>query len=140
MFKIWVLKTKRGHLKYERFFNYVFFYSILVISIEGNLEFLICAYLNIYYNNYWDFSGDRYSVVVAYIGLFASFFLIPAAIIKLFTQDTKTLRKDKSLMERFGPLTHELKLRDRWDLSFFAFFWMRRLVFVATAFFMTRFP
>ena len=108
--------------------------EILLISIEGYLEFLIAGYLN------WEVpfgeskkSGEIVSNVAGKLSLLTTFIFIPCLYIWLLTKELKMF-KYTPFREKWGEMYEGVKTKSKACLAFYFIFILRKIVFVLIAF------
>lgn len=84
--------TGKGQKSYKKQVDALFFNEILLLMMEGYIEFLISGYLN--YDTPscgGDASGEKISVYVSYFCLMVTLIIVPGAMIYLLFEDLDTI-------------------------------------------------
>ena len=107
----------------------LFFPQIIGLSIEGYLEWIIAAYLNIDrpIDTYF---GDKLSNFSSAICLFMCFFVLPVFL--LIHLKTQLLHYGlPSYQRKYGYLTEDIRITNKFDSQYFLIWWLRRMYFIA---------
>ena len=112
---------------------------VLSLLIDANFEILISAYLQLKYDpfihQFGNESGDVASKVTTYVNVFLILVVFPVIFAFAFFQPMSRY-KNIEFAERWGVLFEGLKLRTKFDLTYFLLFVVRRFLFIVIAFFM----
>jgi hypothetical protein len=113
----------------------MFFGELITLLIDNFFEFLISGYLQIRMPlNSTD--GEKIASYVSYIGLFLSIgFLLTALIVQMFFPLSKF--GEPGFSKIWGELTESIKLTNKWNISFYLVFAIRRVFYCTIAFFVT---
>jgi len=101
--------------------------------IEGYFEFSIACYLQLL-KPLDTFNGEKVSTVIGYSGMILVL-VLPIAIIILLLQNIDTLKQD-SYINRWGAVYEGLKFHNKFELSFYLWFLLRRLIFIYSVFYL----
>jgi len=107
------------------------------------MELLISGYLN--YCSPEDLMNKNFSalgvasVLFGYLCLFLSLVVVPGFFLYLTTRDLETIR-DEKFTNMYGVLYLDVKTSDKYRISYFLVFILRRFWFIILAFLIQRFP
>ena len=131
----WVTLTGRGRNLYQKLKSQLFFSEVILIFIEGYIEFLIVLNLH---NLRPDEAATTDKLIVWVIGLISVGFL---PTILTWTGLQKASRfKEPEFQERWGALFEGIRASERSKRLFYFFFVLRRILFVQTAFMLMKTP
>ena len=127
------LIARRKWKPVEKLKKGLFFNDLLILVLEGYIEFLICGYLNIQEPlRESTFSGEA-------LGYFQSLFCLGTAtllplwfIIVLFVKDLAYFRTE-GYETTFGVMTEGLKTESKKQIMYYIVFMIRRFAFFAIA-------
>lgn len=113
----------------------MFFSELILISIEGSMEFLISGYLNTADQNL-DFSnsGEIVSIIVGYCCLILVLVVLPGFFIYLLTRSLQEIRLIKEFKIKWGELYAGCKINSKMALSNYLVFIIRRIIYLYIAF------
>ena len=138
-------QSKNFKKLYDSMVKTAFFSDILAILIDAYFEFLISGYQQ--HSEISKFSeietgrllqeasqssGDVASLWVANFGLVLILVMVPIAFGWMLIQDIETIRSNE-FEHQYGPLYEGLKLENKWYLSYYVIFVLRRLLFFGVA-------
>jgi hypothetical protein len=113
--------------------NNLFFKEILILILEGYIEFLIAHYLNMHLL-IKNTVGDLFAILFTFSTMFLCYIFVPGAIIYVIIKDVEVLN-EINFKKRWGALYEETKPTVSGRL-FTLFFIVRRALFLASCFFM----
>lgn len=111
------------------------FNNLLKLTIEIYLEVLVVIYLNYIARDVHPelYAYEMLSFYISAFGLVLAFILLPISVIYLtLKRPSKEELEDKEgvYWTRLQPLFDELRTNNRWQLSFYLMFVLRRLAFI----------
>lgn len=118
--------TRFGHSQFKKLEKRLFYGEILLILIEGFLDFTIAFFIYVFYDPEKNF---ELSYMVCLITFFMAFMILPAVLIQLISKNESTLKKEEFKQE-YGSLYEELRIKERLQVAFYLFFICRRFIFV----------
>ena len=80
-----------------------------------------------------DFSGEIFSTIFACYCVFVTIVIFPMALLYMICQDNKRLH-DQDFRQMFGVLYNGIELRNRWKISYYMIFFLRRVIFCMVVF------
>ena len=118
----------------------MFYHEILIILIEGYVEFCMTYYLVIDdevrnpeifkpYNDGYEFLSD----VMTYLIFLAAFVILPYLLFSLIFYPVETIRS-QSFRDNWEALYKDLRTREKPQIMFYMIFIIRRAIFVAIGF------
>ena len=120
-----------------KFYNIVsdkLFYSVFhSIGIEAILELSICIYLNLG-NPIFSTGGEIFSFLIAIYVLALIYIFIPASMVYVYTKVPELL-EDKEFEERWGAIYEFLSLKRKGALYFLVYYFIQKVAFFITIFF-----
>mmetsp|Transcript_24944 Transcript_24944/g.38740 ORF Transcript_24944/g.38740 Transcript_24944/m.38740 type:complete len:353 (+) Transcript_24944:2718-3776(+) len=133
-------KQRYGETFVEKQKKTLFFNDILILALEGYLEFLICGYLNLQQPLIdTSFTAERLSLFIS-LFCFATALLLPVAFFTALVYFDTSKFRTKSFSQKFGVLIEGVRTQDKVSLSYFLIFMIRRLLFFMIAFTFTSAP
>jgi hypothetical protein len=125
------MKTKDKYIKdkvYNYFIDGLFFNTILAVTMECIIEFLVLGFLNIYTRDY-STNGEVLGMVFAFISIFLSLFLISVLIWSLAFNDETQIASEE-FQERWGSIFEFLNSKKKISLSYNLIYILRRIITV----------
>jgi len=114
----------------------------LALTIEGYIEFLIAAILGMTVNrSYSEMAtlGEKLSFISSIVCFIICFLVVPLFFKKLMTTPLEVVRSEK-FEHKYGVMYEDIKVSDRFTLSFNLVFVFRRLIFVVIVFTLANYP
>jgi len=132
--KITVMLFGVGKDLYKSQFKRVFFTDLILIFIEGYMEFCIAGYLQ--HGNssvIRDYSGEKVSSYLGNFSIIVSIVLIPLGFIYMLSRSTAEI-ESKKFRDRYGGFYEGIKTYSKAALAYFLTFCLRRILFLGIAF------
>lgn len=127
--------TGKGNRLLKSMQKQMFYGEIILLMIEGCMEFLISGYLNAI-DPLFDstFVGNKISLYVGYFSLFLIMVLMPAIFFYVLTQPLYFIRHSPEFQQKWGMIYDGCKTKSKATMSFFLVFLIRRLLYLYVAF------
>lgn len=119
-------------------YDYLFFDSIIILFLEGYIEFLISGYLNLRQMD-TDTIADVASAIVICVCLFICIIVLPISQFFLIWADDETLEQERYL-NRVGSLYRNLRWQSKLSRASNQIFMLRRMLFIYLIFFQQDYP
>ena len=112
--------------------NNLFFQELILISIEGYIEFVIMIYIYIDRIDpmefpFWAAFTVIYNILICAI-------VLPGAFIYLYTRPLDTIKDDPEFQRKWKSLFDDKRTNEKPQVMFFLVFVIRRLIYVTVAF------
>ena len=124
----------KGKKMYQHQINALFFNEILLLLIEGYMEFLIAGYLGFdkpICGN--ETLGEKITVVVSYFCLIMTLLLVTWAMIYLLSEKLKIIQSVK-FKKSYGSMYEGIKTDSKFRVAYYFVFVLRRMMFCVIAF------
>ena len=118
--------TRHGHKYHKSLSQKLFYGEILIILIEGFLDFTIAFFL---YGFYDPINEKGLSYFVCVVIFFMVFVVLPGTILQVIFEDKETLQSS-AYKNMYGTLYEELRIKEKKQVAFYLFFIFRRFIFV----------
>lgn len=110
--------------------------DLICLFVEGYLEFCLAGYLQwtnleVDKNKYY---GERLSSEIGNVSIFVACVFLPGIFVYVMTRPIEFLR-EPSFSSKYGELYFGMKIESKWTVSYFLVFIIRRLLFLAVAFY-----
>ena len=110
----------------------LFFNSVLSLLLEANFELLISGYLQLR-APLKSVSGEITSIGYGWLTVMLIALFLPVAQVYVLVQPRSVL-ESTTFKESWSDLYEEIKTSDKWSLSYFLLFVLRRILYVLIAF------
>jgi hypothetical protein len=125
--------TGKGEKLLRKMESSLFFTGILVMSIEGYMEFYITGYIQVT-NPVFTTFGESHAVYLGWFLLVIAFVFLPGSLIWTLVQKKETLEKPE-FESRWGPCYAEISLRNKWSRAYYIFYIGRRFLYISIGIF-----
>jgi hypothetical protein len=130
--KLMGMKSRRIRHAYKYLKKVLMFNAFILLFMEGCMEVVISAYVNLYSNVFYTRS-DRISYYFSYLALFISLIVMPVGLILVVNMKKKDL-EDIYWKKRFGSAYEGVRIDSKWALSYNFLQVLRRLLFLYVVF------
>jgi len=130
--------TKQGQKLLSILVKSMFFTEIILLLIEGFMEFLISGYLNTIdplLNS--GYNGDIVSAYVGYFCLFKTIIFMPCCFIYMFTRPLVLIKNSETFKKRWHMLYLNCKDKSKFTIAYYFVFMIRRQLYLLVAFLFT---
>ena len=110
----------------------LFLNAFILLFMEGCMEIVISAYINLYSNLFYTF-GDKFSYYFSYACLFLTIVVLPAGLIFVMNVRIQAM-KSSYWSHRFGSIYEGIKVENTWSRCYNLFQVLRRLLFLFVVF------
>ena len=134
--KIFVLITGKGQEFFDKQYKRVVYTDIILLFIEGYIEFCIAGYLQ--YGNTevnTDLSGEKVSIYFGNGSIIMALIIIPLGFCYMLSRGQAQIESEKFKL-KYGGLYEGIKTYSKPALYYFLLFVIRRILFLAIAFYM----
>ena len=128
--------TNHGHYLFRKLKQKLFFGEILMILLEGYLDFVISFYMYIDYDPFYvslSSERDELSEFAKYTIMILIFVVAPVSIIFVISHDTKEL-KSQVFQRDYGTIYKEFRHHSKLQIGFYLVFVLRRFLFISIMF------
>ena len=131
--KFWSKRNKGKHTeKLEKFRDTLFYQELILILIEGYIEFVIMVY--IYFERIEAMEHPIWSNVTVFYYIIMCGVVLPVVFIWLYTRPLEVIQKDPEFNRKWGSLFDEKRTNEKPQVMFYLVFVLRRLFYVSAAF------
>lgn len=103
------------------------------------MEFVIIAYLNFRVNGIRNYEGEIMGWTVCFTALIIVFIALPVSLVWfIYQKPSKTKLQNSTFKRRWGSIYENLKSNDRWQLSYYLIFVLRRSFYLILGLYVTR--
>ena len=134
--KIFVLITGKGQEFFDKQYKRVVYTDIILLFIEGYIEFCIAGYLQ--YGNTevnTDLSGEKVSIYFGNGSIIMALIIIPLGFCYMLSRGQAQIESEIFKL-KYGGLYEGIKTHSKPALYYFLLFVIRRILFLAIAFYM----